>query len=110
MLLPDPAPFDHDVVVRPRSRQPVIPWFFRNRKTGEITVAQRPNLALGVFLAATVARWLLGGGGPISRGLSLIAGGAVIWWAADEVVRGVNPWRRVLGAAVLTALAVNQFL
>ena len=22
------------------------------------------------------------------------------WWAVDEVVRGVNPWRKILGAAV----------
>jgi hypothetical protein len=96
--------------MRPPSRQPVITWFFRNRSTGEITVAQRPNPALGIFLAATVAQWLLGGGGPLSSALRLIAGGALIWWAVDEVVRGVNPWRRFLGAAVLTALAVNRFV
>jgi hypothetical protein len=27
----------------------------------------------------------------------------LIWWAADEVLRGVNPWRRLLGGAVLAA-------
>jgi hypothetical protein len=24
-----------------------------------------------------------------------------VWWALDELVRGVNPFRRVLGGAVL---------
>jgi hypothetical protein len=77
-------------------------WFFRNRKTGRITIAQFPNLALGLFLVATVGRWFLGGG-RIHTALRVIAGGALIWWAADELIRGVNPWRRLLGAAVLTA-------
>jgi len=30
---------------------------------------------------------------------------ALAWWAVDEVVRGVNPWRRCLGAGVLAFLA-----
>ena len=24
---------------------------------------------------------------------------ALAWWAGDEVIRGVNPWRRFLGLA-----------
>ena len=31
------------------------------------------------------------------------------WWAADEVLRGVNPWRRCLGAAVLAMLVLRLF-
>lgn len=27
--------------------------------------------------------------------------GFLLVWAADEILRGVNPWRRCLGAAVL---------
>jgi hypothetical protein len=30
----------------------------------------------------------------------VVKGGLIIW-AADEIVRGVNPWRRCLGAAVI---------
>jgi hypothetical protein len=30
---------------------------------------------------------------------------ALGWWAVDEVLRGVNPWRRLLGTAVLAGLA-----
>jgi hypothetical protein len=25
----------------------------------------------------------------------------LVWWAVDELIRGVNPWRRFLGGAVL---------
>jgi len=85
----------------------VIDWLFRNRKTGQITVGQFPNLALGLFLAATVARWLFGASGRFSGPLGAVATGALIWWAADEVLRGVNPWRRLLGTVVLAAQAVK---
>jgi hypothetical protein len=32
---------------------------------------------------------------------------ALAVWAGDELLRGVNPWRRCLGGAVLTGLAVR---
>ncbi|MGA7385701.1 MAG: hypothetical protein WBW81_13720 [Methylocella sp.] len=35
----------------------------------------------------------------------VIASGSLIVWALDEAVRGVNPWRRFLGVAVLVYLA-----
>jgi hypothetical protein len=31
--------------------------------------------------------------------------GALVLWAGDEVVRGVNPWRRILGGSVLAFMA-----
>src|SRR5207244_490573 len=43
--------------------RPVIDWLFRNRETGRITIAQFPNAALGVFLAASLLRRLLDPGG-----------------------------------------------
>jgi hypothetical protein len=81
-----------------------LEWFFRDRRTGEITIAQAPNLAIGVFLVAWVLRWLLSPSGTVLRILDLIAFGSLTWWALDEVVRGVNPWRRTLGAIVLVGL------
>jgi hypothetical protein len=36
--------------------------------------------------------------------------GALLVWALDEVVRGVNPFRRVLGAAVLSVQLVALLL
>jgi hypothetical protein len=31
--------------------------------------------------------------------LRAVALAALGWWALDEVIRGVNPWRRLLGLA-----------
>ena len=33
--------------------------------------------------------------------LTVVATGALMIWALDEVVSGVNPWRRTLGGGVL---------
>jgi hypothetical protein len=80
-----------------------IDWLFRDRKTGRITIAQFPNAALAVFLAASVLGRLVHGNDT----LRVIATGALIWWAADEIIRGVNPWRRLLGGAVLAGQIMN---
>jgi hypothetical protein len=87
----------------PPSRQPrsLFDWFFRNRVTDEITIAQFPNAALWVFLGATVARRIVEKSRPLGRVFGWVALAALLIWAVDEVLRGVNPWRRVLGAAVL---------
>ena len=79
----------------------VIDWLFRDRHTGRITIVQAPNLALGLFLVAAVLRWLLDPSGGLKTALDGLATVALVWWAVDEVVRGVNPWRRLLGGAVL---------
>jgi hypothetical protein len=85
----------------------VIDWLFRNRTTGRFTIVQFPNAALGLFLAATALQLLFDPQGDSRAGLSLFRGGALIWWAADEVIRGVNPWRRLLGGAVLAGQLLN---
>jgi len=84
-----------------------IDWLFRNRTTGQITVGQFPNPALWLFLAATAARWALPSGGWADTALGDVATLALLWWAADEVLRGVNPWRRLLGAVVLAGQLVR---
>ena len=81
----------------------MIDWLFRNRQTGRITIAQFPNAALWVFIAASALRRLLDPDGWTGTGLDVVATGSLLWWAVDELVRGVNPWRRLLGAGVLTA-------
>lgn len=78
-----------------------IDWLFRNRRTGRLTIAQAPNLSIGIFLACTVARWLVDPAGDVRA--VLVWGGrlALVWWSVDEILRGVNPWRRILGGVVL---------
>ena len=79
----------------------MIDWLLLNRHTGRITIFQAPNLALWVFIAATVARALFDPSGGLRSALDGLATVALVWWGVDEVVRGVNPWRRMLGGAVL---------
>ena len=76
-------------------------WWFRNRETGRITIGQWPNVSLTVFLVAWAARRVLDPTGVFDTVLAVVAIGALIVWALDELIRGVNPWRRALGAGVL---------
>ena len=75
-------------------------WAFRDRRTGRVVVAQAPNPPLVVFLVASVAHRLLDLDGSIGTAVRWVATGALLFWAGDEVLRGVNPFRRVLGAVV----------
>ena len=79
----------------------MIDWAFRNRETGRLTIAQLPNVSLGVFLAATLARRVLAPEGTAGTVLWGIGTATLAWWSADELVRGVNPWRRFLGGVGL---------
>jgi hypothetical protein len=85
----------------------VIDWMFRNRRTGDLTVSQLPNATLGVFLVVTALRLLASPHGPFRSALDVVAGVALVCWAGDEVTRGVNPFRRMRGVAVLAALVVG---
>ena len=80
---------------------------FRDRRTGRLTVAQFPNASLGTFLVATAVRWLVAPDGGARTAIDLIAGVALVIWAADEMIRGVNPFRRILGAAALATVIVR---
>ena len=76
-------------------------WFFRNRETGEVTIAQAPNLVLWIVIAAGFLLWVWPSRGSPAIVLEILFKGALLVWAVDELFRGVNPWRRCLGAAVL---------
>ena len=81
--------------------------WFRSRETGRITIAQAPNPPLWIFLAATLGRWFVSDAGPWADLFWWVATGALAWWAADEVIRGVNPWRRVIGGVGLLFFAMR---
>jgi len=66
-------------------------------------VAQRPNISLSLFLILWAARYVLRPSGKAEDVLQLLGAGALVWWSADELVRGVNPFRRILGLVVLVA-------
>jgi hypothetical protein len=77
-----------------------LQWFFRNRETGEVTIAQAPNLVLWGAIAAGILLWFLPSSGNQSAALGIVFKGGLLVWAVDEVFRGMNPWRRCLGTAV----------
>jgi hypothetical protein len=84
-----------------------LQWAFRNRRTGRLTVVQWPNVPLWVFIVASVAERAVHASGRIHEVERVVTVVALLLWALDEVVRGVNPFRRLLGAAVAVATVVN---
>lgn len=119
--MPRPCPSGHDGAVpddhEDPARVPVahplpqpLEWLFRDRGTGRITVVQPPNLTLVAFLGAVVVRRVAQPEGAAGAAVDGVAGVALAVWAVDEIVRGVNPWRRILGAAVLAVSAAGAAL
>ncbi len=84
----------------------MVDWLFRNHETGELTIAQTPNVSMIVFVVAWLSRRILSPAGWVGTLFDVIVAGAIVWWALDEIVRGVNPWRRILGAIVLVVAIV----
>ncbi len=88
---------------------PVVDWWFRNRETGEITIGQPPNTYARVAGGLWLARKVWRGKGTVAQVLMVAETGALALLGADELVRGVNPWRRLIGATTLT-LCVRRAL
>ena len=74
-------------------------WFFTDPASGRIVIAQVPNAAIDVFIAATILRWT--SYDRIDTELRWVGAAALLVWGLDELLRGVSPVRRVLGAMVL---------
>jgi len=86
---------------RPAERRAFsLGWWLRD-SSGRLVVAQWPNPALWVWIAALLLTWT-GALAPHNVALAGVGRGALIVWALDELVRGVTPLRRLLGAVVLT--------
>jgi len=76
-------------------------WWFENRNTGEITIAQFPNWPLAGIGFAAIVRRLADDGTTVDSAAGWVITSLWLYWGADEVVRGVNPWRRLLGVLVI---------
>ena len=81
-------------------------WWVRDQN-GRATLAQWPNPALAVWLVTIVIGWAGVLGAARSATLADVGAGALIVWALDELVRGVSPFRRFLGAVVLTGQLIR---
>ena len=84
-------------------------WAFRSRETNKITIVQWPNIPLAIFLASIPIGWTLTRHSAAAKAVDVIGTAGLGWWAIDEVLRGVNPWRRALGI-VGCAFAVSRVL
>jgi hypothetical protein len=84
-----------------------VQWMFSSRRTGRLTVAQWPNHLLVLFIVITVAVHVFHQTGS-QNPVRVLAQAVLLVWAVDEVVRGVNPFRRILGfgVAVVTILSL----
>ena len=79
----------------------VFRWLFLDRATGKVTVAQWPNASLLVFAALRGMQALVFHHGSSRTVVHWAGNAALAWWAIDELIRGVNPFRRLLGAAAI---------
>lgn len=87
-----------------------VDWGFHDRTTGKIVIVQSPNVALSVWMAATTVRLFVSGAHSIEE-LRWVAAGALLVCGLDELLRGVNPWRRAVGgtaAAYQIAVVVGR--
>lgn len=78
-----------------------VNWLFEDRKTGRLVLWQMPNVPLWVWIASMIVRLPLHDA-PRTV-VSVVGSLALATWAVMEVGWGVNPFRRMLGAAVLLA-------
>ena len=100
-----PGRFDSQM----EQRTGLLDWMFRSRKTGRITLAQVPNWPLLVWLLTSAVIWVGHPHGRPADVLRVLASASLALWAGDEALRGVNPFRRLLGVAVLAWLIFSLF-
>lgn len=82
-------------------------WFFRDRTSGRVVIGQWPNPPLWLFGLLQAVAWMAGEANAIGRWAAVASWIALAVWAGDEVLRGVNPWRRCLGSVVLLGMVIR---
>ncbi len=76
-------------------------WWFENRHSGAITIAQFPNWPLFAIAGGSVLRVVTNDDSTLHRAADTAVVALWLFWGADELARGVNPWRRFLGTLVI---------
>jgi hypothetical protein len=83
----------------------LLNWFFVDRRTSAVTIAQWPNLLLWIAIGAGIAVRISPPPGNPGFVLTIVLKGALVLWALDEIFRGVNPWRRCRAAVLAFELS-----
>ena len=104
-----PASGGHGMMNDASGAHGALRWCFEDRATGRIVVGQMPNLPLWIFAAAWTTSKLVHPAGLAGKASPWVASASLAVWSLDEIVRGVNPWRRSLGTGVLILEAVSWF-
>jgi hypothetical protein len=86
---------------------PAFDWLFRSRDNGRVAIAQWPNVSLWVVIGCDVAALLWHPAGTLGGVVHWSGRAALVWWSLDEIVRGVNPFRRLLGVVVLARVVIR---
>jgi hypothetical protein len=81
-------------------------WLFRSRDNGRITIAQWPNFMLWVVILCDAGAALWHPGGTVGGVVHWTGRAAIVLWSLDEIVRGANPFRRMLGAGILASTLI----
>jgi hypothetical protein len=76
-------------------------WWFESRETGRITIAQFPNWPIFAIGGGWLVRLLVNESSRVYDVAGVAITALWLFWGADELLRGVNPWRRLLGALVI---------
>src|ERR1019366_6723668 len=84
-----------------------VRWMFLDQRSDRYVAAQWPNVSLWTFIVASALMRLVHRHGYFASTLQTVSVVALVAWALDEIVRGVNPFRRTLGTAVLIVTVVN---
>ena len=87
-----------------------VQWLFEDRRTGRLVFGQTPNLLMLVFLAATASRLVERRHGSVGGAIRAAQAGSLFLWALDEALRGVNPFRRIGGAALVAAVPFRRMV
>lgn len=83
-----------------------INWLFINRETQNYTFGQKPNVSLIAFIISKAVE-LIVENESVTQIAAWASAGFILWWGADEIIRGVNPWRKILGSVVLFAYFIR---
>jgi hypothetical protein len=83
-------------------------WWIEDRQ-GRIAIAQLPNPPLLVWMATVAIGWVGVLDDHREVTLTRVGQGALVAWALDELLRGVSPVRRVIGAVVLVVMLLRLF-
>jgi hypothetical protein len=67
---------------------------------------QWPNISLSVFVVALIVLHVFHPVGGVETFVRVLGDVAIFAWSIDELLRGVNPFRRTLGMVVLITTSV----